>query len=263
MSSRSASKRHHADDAVASSAVRSVTTTTGMPNSGSPRDRSDTPNIGPSMTDDGEPGTRGSASTPRRLLIVEDDLLLCKAYERVFRDRPETLMVVHTVADATSALDNGVFEVLLCDFRLPDGVGTEVIRHANSLARVPRTVAITGEARPTEMLEMTNAGALVCLTKPVEAKELLQAIRAACALVPDLTSRIAAQLGERLIADVQASVLRVMVQQAAAETQGNRSQMAERLGVPRPQLQRWVRRILSLSGDLPGTDKPRGRRRQT
>jgi CheY-like chemotaxis protein len=77
-----------------------------------------------------------------RVLVVEDDALLARATERQLTKRGHQVIVVTTGQEAVTAL-NPVFDVVLCDFQLPDMTGDKIYLAASAEMR-ERFVFYTG-----------------------------------------------------------------------------------------------------------------------
>ncbi len=81
------------------------------------------------------PGTNGSTSAERRILLVEDSEVLSRRLVDLLSEpgRLEVVAQAATQAEAFSRLQEAVFDVLVVDIELAEGNGVAVIRHARQL----------------------------------------------------------------------------------------------------------------------------------
>jgi signal transduction histidine kinase/ActR/RegA family two-component response regulator len=116
----------------------------------------------------------------RRLLAVDDEALLLKAYRRMLISHHD----VETTLGAKEALrlfgqDRG-FDVVLCDLQMPDMSGSELYETVRQrwpeLAQ--RFIFITGGACSPEARRFLESPGLACIHKPFQVAELLELIEA-------------------------------------------------------------------------------------
>lgn len=62
-----------------------------------------------------------------RILLLEDDMNMADSMIRAFETRGFEVVHASTVAQAVGAYEPGEFDVLLCDYELPDGTGIEFL----------------------------------------------------------------------------------------------------------------------------------------
>ena len=82
------------------------------------------------------------------VLIVEDEADLAQTCERLLRRNGHDVRIAGTCAAGLAALASGDSLLLVCDVRLPDGDGFEVVRAAKRLE--PSVPAIVMTAQPSE-----------------------------------------------------------------------------------------------------------------
>lgn len=109
-------------------------------------------------------GIKGSAVM--RILLVEDDLVDQLAFKRFVSEQhlPCDLFVAGSVAEATVALDNAKFDLIIVDYSLGDGTALDV------LARVKETPVIitTGAGNEEIAVNALKAGAYDYLVKDLD-----------------------------------------------------------------------------------------------
>lgn len=100
-----------------------------------------------------------------RILIVEDDLPLCRGIELTLQGAERHFTACHDLAGARQALQNSAFELLILDINLPDGSGLDLCREIRGCFSAP-ILFLT--ANDTELDEVSGleAGGDDYLTKP-------------------------------------------------------------------------------------------------
>jgi DNA-binding NarL/FixJ family response regulator len=122
-----------------------------------------------------------SASTPIRVLVVQDHPLLAAAIARVL-DTEDDLTVVGIARRGDTAAVLAASQnpaVVLMDFRLPDLSGP--VAAANIRSAVPTAAIVFHSAEESEdaLLDAIDAGAIAYLTKSATADQIIDAVRRA------------------------------------------------------------------------------------
>jgi two-component system OmpR family response regulator len=114
-----------------------------------------------------------------RLLLVEDDLTLGDAVRAFLKSHGHAVDWVTTVAGARAAAGSP-FDVILLDWRLPDGSGMEWLRQLRSAPgdnQHAPVLMLTARDALTDRIEGLDAGADDYLIKPFQLAELAARIR--------------------------------------------------------------------------------------
>ncbi|MEV6509972.1 ATP-binding protein [Streptomyces sp. NPDC051642] len=126
-----------------------------------------------------EPLRPSALPRPRRrlaVLIVEDNTDLAATYRTLLERQGHHVTAVHTGADALTATESDVFDVVLCDLGLPDTDGYTVARtvRARPHGTRPRLIAVSGFTQGTDRSLSRAAGFDAHLAKPLPLTELLE-----------------------------------------------------------------------------------------
>src|SRR5919112_4319752 len=115
-----------------------------------------------------------------RVLFVEDHQLLADALSALLSREPdiEVVGIAGTVADA-KALARDRLDVVLMDYKLPDGTGAEATRAIKARWPTARVVMLTALNDDETVLESIQAGADGYLTKDRVVEDVVSAVRAA------------------------------------------------------------------------------------
>jgi CheY-like chemotaxis protein len=114
-----------------------------------------------------------------RVLIVDDDASNRDVVEILLKPVGIDCFAVESGADALNMMEAYYFDVVIMDIRMPDMSGTEAIRQirrsGQAWANVP-VIALTADIAAENNAACMAAGADIFLTKPILAKDLLEAI---------------------------------------------------------------------------------------
>jgi DNA-binding response OmpR family regulator len=115
---------------------------------------------------------RGTLS--RSVLLVEDDVVLARAWARPIHQHGWQMRVAHTLSDARAIVEKnaGHIDDALLDVRLPDGVGTDLIPILRAAAPQVRIAVISAHLGAREMIAL-QAQRVWVVSKPVLLAHLL------------------------------------------------------------------------------------------
>jgi DNA-binding NtrC family response regulator len=103
------------------------------------------------------------------ILVVEDEADLAITCERLLCRRGHAVVTVGSRATALATLAETSPALLVCDVRLPDGDGLDVVRAASAIRPPVPAVVMTGQASEPGRAAARAAGALGYLPKPFAA----------------------------------------------------------------------------------------------
>jgi DNA-binding NtrC family response regulator len=112
-------------------------------------------------------------ATSVSVLIVDDDVAVCRIVHRMLSDEQYQIQISRSVADALRAIKQKPFDVYILDYKLPDGTGLDVaerIRSSGSKSPIilisgydPRVVGLRAEKlRIVDIIEKPFARATMC-----------------------------------------------------------------------------------------------------
>jgi two-component system response regulator RegA len=168
-----------------------------------------------------------SGSARGSLLLVEDDRALRSALERALTARGFAVAAVAGKEAALEAARARRPSFIVCDLRLPDGSGLELLEELGQLVPDARAVVLTGWGSIPAALRAFRVGAVDFLTKPATADQVVAAL-------------LAENAGEPPELPVP-SLDRVEwehIQRVLSDSGGNVSRAARVLGLDRRSLQR-------------------------
>lgn len=116
---------------------------------------------------------------PDRILVVDDDKDMCLLLNRLLTRKGFEVFSCNTGAAAIAWLLKKKPDVVLCDFRLDDLTGAELLMKIKESYRDVPVIIITGYSDVKNAVEVMKMGAFDYVTKPLLPDEILGTIRLA------------------------------------------------------------------------------------
>jgi len=108
----------------------------------------------------------------QRILIVDDERSLREFLTIFLEGEGYRTDTAADVAEARELLGSRRYDLVICDLKLPDGNGLDVLAHARATGVRAPFVVITAHTTPQHALETLRAGAAEYLSKPFEVEDL-------------------------------------------------------------------------------------------
>ena len=113
----------------------------------------------------------------KRVLIIDDDVLLAQAVQSKFESNGFRVEVVGTAHEGIQAIGIAVPDLVVLDLSLPDVDGIEVCREIRRTSALP-VIMLTGRKDETDRVVGLEIGADDYVTKPFSMSELLARAKA-------------------------------------------------------------------------------------
>jgi DNA-binding response OmpR family regulator len=111
-----------------------------------------------------------------RVLVIDDDAGTLFGYKRILRAGGHEVATAALGEDGVAAAQRDQFDVVLCDQRLLDQAGTEVVRQIHRNCPQTSIVLVTAWGTPELVIEAKRNGATSCADKPLIGDELLAVV---------------------------------------------------------------------------------------
>jgi two-component system response regulator HydG len=111
------------------------------------------------------------------ILILEDDTTFAQLLEGFLIKNNHTVALATHIRQAIKLIDNQKFDLLLIDYRLPDGTGFEVLTHVRDSSLSIPIIIMTSFNDVRTAVKSIQLGAFDYITKPVNPDELLMVIK--------------------------------------------------------------------------------------
>src|SRR5438552_3151868 len=111
-----------------------------------------------------------------RILLIEDDLAIASALERVLKAEGYELQMIPRGDDGLNKATRDDFVVLITDLKLPGINGLDLVRNLHAAKpRIP-IILMTAHGTTETAIEATKSGAYDYLLKPFEMAELIELV---------------------------------------------------------------------------------------
>ena len=112
----------------------------------------------------------------KRILCVDDDKDTCEMLAAILRLQRYEVVQARTIASALLLASAENFDLIILDWKLPDGTGVELCQKLAGLLVEAPVLFYSGNNSDETWTEAMNAGASGFLVKPVPVPKLLQTI---------------------------------------------------------------------------------------
>lgn len=112
----------------------------------------------------------------KKILIIDDDQDICLILSRFLEKKGYQTATKHNGSDAIELLKKEQFDAILCDYKLPELNGFEVLQRINILNPEAAVIIITGYSDVKVAVKILKHGASDYVTKPLYPDEILLTI---------------------------------------------------------------------------------------
>ncbi len=115
----------------------------------------------------------------RKILIVDDDIQMCKALRESLKRASYSFDSAQNGAEALNMLEHGSFDLVISDLRMPKVDGLELLKRGTQTPSSPMFIMITAHGTVDNAVQAMKEGAFDFITKPFSNKTLLSCINRA------------------------------------------------------------------------------------
>ena len=115
----------------------------------------------------------------KKVLIIDDDTSFGLMISGYLKKNDMETTLVGSFSKARSVISKEDYDLILSDYRLPDGNGLEVLRYAKNKSSFVPVVLITAYSDIRVAVNAIKEGAYEYITKPVNARELIHVVQGA------------------------------------------------------------------------------------
>ncbi|CAN5324099.1 sigma-54 dependent transcriptional regulator [soil metagenome] len=115
----------------------------------------------------------------KKILIIDDDLDMCTLLSKYLIRKGYEADVAHNAAKGIAKFNEDKFDIVLCDFRLGDKDGKDVLQKIKEINPQTIVIIITGYSDIKTAVDVIKLGAFDYITKPLIPDEVLNVIEKA------------------------------------------------------------------------------------
>jgi two-component system response regulator HydG len=124
----------------------------------------------------------------KRILIIDDDFDMCALLSRFLDKKGYLTEVAHNGAKGLAKFNEEHFDIVLCDFRLGDKDGKDVLQKIKEVKPKTIVIIITGYSDIKTAVDVIKLGAFDYITKPLIPDEVINVIERSLAAPVDETA---------------------------------------------------------------------------
>jgi two-component system, NtrC family, response regulator HydG len=106
------------------------------------------------------------------ILLVEDDRTFSRILQGFLKNKGHKVDVQHNVKEGIKAIARGTYHLFIFDYKLPDGIGIQLIEKAKNLHPEVPIIMMTGFTDIRTAVKAMRMGVFEYITKPVNPDEL-------------------------------------------------------------------------------------------
>jgi DNA-binding NtrC family response regulator len=112
-----------------------------------------------------------------RILIIDDDPHFLRVLQRILSGEKFVVTATSNPCEAAGLLRSGNFDLIICDLRMPDCDGLNLLQTIRGGGNEIPVIILTAYGEVDTYLEAMNAGATEYLNKPIKSDELVPVVR--------------------------------------------------------------------------------------
>ena len=111
-----------------------------------------------------------------KILVVDDEQLVRWFLERALKKWGHKVVTASNVRDARKYIDDGGFDLMFTDLRMPEGNGAELLDNLSEIASNKPKVVVCSAFITADMAKDFNKKGILTLKKPFKLAELQEAV---------------------------------------------------------------------------------------
>lgn len=123
------------------------------------------------------------------LLIIDDDRDICLLLKKYFIKKGFSVDTAPDGESGIALLKKHPADLVICDFKLPDYTGLEILQKIKIISSTTQVIIITGYSDVKIAVDALRRGAFDYVTKPLYPDEILLTVKRALETKEDTTSK--------------------------------------------------------------------------
>lgn len=115
----------------------------------------------------------------KKVLVIDDDTFMCDLLVNHLKQHEFDVKGTYTGKNGIKMVEENHFDIVLCDFRLPNTDGFEVLQKIKSKKPLLPVIIMTAYAEVKMAVKLIKSGAFDYVTKPVQPEEIIKLINKA------------------------------------------------------------------------------------
>jgi two-component system response regulator HydG len=112
----------------------------------------------------------------KKILVIDDDTYMCNLLVNYLNRKGYRAEGAYSGATASKLIDKNSFDLVLCDYRLPDSDGLRILQHTKTKKPLTPVIIMTAYSDVKMAVKLIKSGAFDYVAKPIQNEEILQLI---------------------------------------------------------------------------------------
>lgn len=114
-----------------------------------------------------------------RILVIDDEEIVLRSCQRILADDTRAVDVVSDSLEGLRRIDEGAYDVVVLDIKMPRMDGLEVLRQLRGDERFKRlpVVVLTSSREETDLARSWDLGVNAYVVKPVDSEQFFHAVK--------------------------------------------------------------------------------------
>jgi len=125
-----------------------------------------------------------------RILVIDDDIDMCTLLQRFLSRKGYEVEVAYNGAKGLQKFKEGNYDIVLCDYRLPDREGKDILQEIKRTAPHTIVLIITGYSDIKTAVDVIKQGAFDYITKPLIPDEIINILNKALSQPTNIPTNI-------------------------------------------------------------------------
>ncbi|WP_310600471.1 response regulator [Desulfobulbus sp.] len=117
------------------------------------------------------------AAAPLRILILDDEPIVCKRLKPAFQKLGHTVETFTDSGQALARLGEAVFDLVITDLKMEGADGLQILNGAKASSPATQVIVITGFATLETAKESYRKGAFDFVAKPFKLRDILDCVK--------------------------------------------------------------------------------------
>ncbi|MCC9043169.1 sigma-54 dependent transcriptional regulator [Myroides sp. M-43] len=114
-----------------------------------------------------------------KILVIDDDVPFCEMLKTFLTKKGYIVSNAFSSTEAEQCINEGCYDIVLTDVRLPDSNGLELLKYIKSKCRTAQVILMTGYTEIKTAVNAMKLGAFDYVAKPINPDEILLTIKQA------------------------------------------------------------------------------------
>ena len=114
-----------------------------------------------------------------KILIIDDEKMICEEFRDLLEEEQHSVDIAFNGEQALEKVRQAKYDLVFLDVLMPRMEGREVFEEIKKISSVPVAI-MSGYIPPNKEREVLGLGAVACLKKPLDLKQVKNLVHSVC-----------------------------------------------------------------------------------